>query len=213
MSFCKKCGSEIRGGAVFCHSCGFNIAENIPQPSELNSTINPVISSSIIRNVGILGKIKHFFTLKKCIALLVAILLTISTSGLLFYKSDEEKVFKLVNNLGKAMTEGNFEDMIECFEPKAQSQMKAIMNIGSAIGGDYLGGADLQDLWSLGSIQMADSSKDSKLVFTVHSLEFIDKNTAKLELSASCDSPSARHGIMKVIKIDGKWYFKEDGLL
>lgn len=212
MAFCKKCGNEIREGAAFCHSCGFKISDDISLSPEANSILNSEFSSSVIKKVGIAEKIKSFFTLKKCIALLLAIVLVIPVSGLIFYKSDEEKIFDLVNNLGESMTEGDFEKMIECFEPKAQNQMKALMNIGSAIGGNYLGGADLQDLWSLGSIQMADSSNGSKLVFTVHRLEFIDENTAELELSASCDSPSAKHGVMKATKIGSKWYFKEDGL-
>lgn len=212
MAFCKKCGAEIRGEAAFCHSCGFKIADDISLPPEANSILNSAVSGSTIKKVGIFEKIKNYFTLKKCIALLLAILLIIPVSGFLFYKSDEEKIFDLVNNLGQAMTEGDFEKTIECLEPQAQNQMKALMNIGSAVSGNYLKGVSLQDLWSLGSISMSNSSEGSKLVFTVHRLEFIDENTAELELSVSCDSPSAKHGILEVIKIDGKWYFKEDGL-
>lgn len=31
MQFCKKCGSELKGGAEYCSQCGMKIEEMIPQ--------------------------------------------------------------------------------------------------------------------------------------------------------------------------------------
>lgn len=211
MAFCKNCGAEINDEAYFCHSCGLNTADDLIKPSiKKSSAFSQILA--VISKISLPAKFKKILNWKSAVAVLIVIIFTVSSSFALFHKSDEDKIFALVNNLGEAMTEGDFEKMLECFEPKAQSQMEALMNIGSAVGGSYLGGADLRDLWSLGSIDMAGNAKDSKLVFTVHRLEFIDKTTAELELSASCDAPTASHGVMRVIKIDGKWYFEADKL-
>lgn len=214
MAFCRKCGTEIKEGAFFCHSCGFKITDDLIQPVDASNKTSWAIKNhfSFISKFFSPAKLKKFLNWKSTVVLSVAIMLIVSFAVVFFHKSDEEKIFSLVNNLGEAMTEGDFEKLLECFEPKSQSQMEAFMNIGSAIGGNYLGGADLRDIWSLGSIGMAGESDDSKLVFTVHRLDFIDKDTAELELSASCDSPSASHGVLKVIKIDGKWYFEAGSL-
>lgn len=31
MQFCKKCGSELKGGTEYCSQCGMKIEEMIPQ--------------------------------------------------------------------------------------------------------------------------------------------------------------------------------------
>lgn len=166
--------------------------------------------------IQFLNMFKKYFNWKSAVALFVAVLIAASASFMFFQESDEEKILNLsdeekilnlVSDLGESMSEGDFEGLLDCFDPKTRVQMKSLMSIGSAIGG-----VDLEDLWSLGSIQMAGDSSDLKIIFTVHDIDFSDESNAEVEISANVDVQPAMHVKVKVVKINGKWYFSDNNI-
>ena len=122
-------------------------------------------------------------------------------------KSDEEKIIERVNILSESLNEGDADKMMECFSPASRSQIKALMGLGSALLGTD---SDmLWEMWSLGSIQMTKGNE--KLLIKIHNIEINEDNTARVEISMSCDV-NERRETLKLIEIKDEWYFDENML-
>lgn len=142
---------------------------------------------------------------KRMIAVVLpAIIVIVSVLFVAFHKSDEDKIMSLTNELAVALNEGDSEKMLACFEPSVQAQMKSLMGLGSD-----LSGVNLWDLWSLGSVGISNSSKDSKLYITVYDISIKDDTTAEADIAIDYGKMGDDRDLMKCVKIDGKWYFAE----
>ena len=145
---------------------------------------------------------KHFSFLKIC-ALFLIVSIGISAYFIVFHKSDEEKIIDLADNLSIALNEGDFEKMLECFEPKYRNQLNAIMNSASSL----IGFIDLKDIWTLGSTGLS----DEEVQITINNIS-INNNQASAEISLNGGIYGSETTPVDLVKTNGKWYFKGDSL-
>ncbi len=182
--FCANCGRQLSADAVFCDRCG--------QQSGTVAVTAPVVNraSSSRRGVGT----------KSVVVAIVAVLL-VAVAFLIFHQSDEEKILSLAGTLEESLNEGDFEKMIGCFEPSVQNEVRVMMDTASAL----IGSVDLKDLWTIGSTEM---SHNDSIMVNVYRIE-VDGETAVADIGIEYGSREDREDI-ELVKIKGKWYFKDD---
>ena len=203
MAFCSKCGKENNDNSLFCEECGeklygTNSAEVTLQ--KFIQFVNAIIKKGLdfCKKKGLLFK---QLSPKKIGVGIIALSLVVTLCVTSLNKSDEDKIIELTNALAISINEGDYKKMIACFEPSAQNQMNALLNVGSSL----LGSVDLKDLWSLGAVGM---SQDEDVYISVYDIT-VEKDTASADISFSFDEgKSDAIGTVELVKLNGKWYFK-----
>ncbi len=208
--YCSKCGKENEDGSLFCSECGKNLHITSHAKVIINKAI-PLVNSLINNGIRFIKKKTCFFEKipkKLIVAIATAIVLVITLCITIFHKSDENKIIELTNELAYSINIGDYEKMISCFEPSAQNQTNALLNVGSSLLGSLsslLGSIDLKDMWTLGAVGM---SANEEVYICIYDIT-INKDTATADISFSFDEgKSDAIGTVGLIKIKGDWYFK-----
>ena len=201
--YCSKCGKENNECSLFCEECGKKLYGNNSAKVTIQKIIqltNPLIKKTI----DFFGEKCVFFkklSPKKIGVGIILLTLVFTLCFTVFHKSDEDKIIELTNTLAISINEGDYEKMIACFEPSAQNQMNALLNVGSSL----LGSINLKDLWSLGAVGI---SEDEDVYISVYDIT-VEKDTASADISFSFDEGKDNAiGTVELVKLDGRWYFK-----
>ena len=208
--YCPRCGKENDNDTLFCTACGEKIQD---RSNPINSAVQKVTKSArpIVEKTAVYIKEKSDIipkpSFKKILISAAVLLLAVALCFIIFHKSDEEKIMELTNELAISLNESDVEKMIECFEPAVQKQFSAILNTSGSLGFSGLGlSLDLKDMWTLGTGLM---SGGEDIYISVHKLTINDdKATADISFSFDEGKPNAI-GTVDLVKIKGKWYFKE----
>lgn len=209
--YCPKCGKENDSDTLFCTACGEKIQDktnliNTAAQKVVEST-RPIVEKTAVYIKGKSG-IMPKLSFKKIALAAIILLLMIVLCFVIFQKSDEEKIIELTNELAASMNESDVEKMIGCFEPAVQKQFNAILNTSGSLGFSGLGlSLNLKDMWTLGTGVM--SGYHGEIYISIHDIE-IDGDTATADISFSFDEGKKDSvGTVDLVKIKGKWYFKE----
>lgn len=198
--YCSKCGKENNENCMFCEECG----EKLHSTNSIKDTIQKA-RVTIKKGLDFCKKNGLFFkrlSPKMIGAALVALALAIALCVTILHKSDEDKIIELTNTLAASINEGDYEKMITCFEPATQNQMDALLNAGSLL----LGSVDIESIWSIGAVEM---SQNAEIYINIYDIT-VKKNSATADISFSFDEgKDDAIGTVQLVKIKGKWYFKE----
>ncbi len=198
-------GTEIQNEETYCQNFGESDEQSITENENINS--NFLNSPPEIEHKAVV-KLKRVFTIKRLIIIILSAIVITSLLCLFFQKRDEENILSITNELAIALNEGDYQKMVSCFEPSAQSAIKSTMDLGSD-----LFGTDLWNLWSLGSIGLSNSGKNSKIYITVYDLSITSDTTATADISIDYSTKDKDRNSVKYVKINGKWYFSIKNLM
>ena len=195
--YCSKCGVMLTEGAVFCSSCGARVELSVPPVQASNQyqfqqTVLPQKKSG-----GIL-KLAIFFILA---SVLVVAIYTLT-------KSTPEKT---LHKFEKSYNDMDFDKMLECMEPSAQSVFEGAQALLSGFTG-YDVDTILEGV--LGYTSWTSSESRPSVKFKSVDVNYLTKKMA--EVSFVCtyfdgEDYEYINDSMQMVKQDGKWYISVMG--
>ena len=217
MLYCVRCGAGYSNDAKFCGNCGAAIPfvdalGGIDAGTSSDRNRQPKIQAEPIENAGAeppwtkngRRPEKKTSLLVKLVSTVVLLVVAVFALAALL-NSDDEKIKNRLDTYAAAYTAGDFDKMVDCFDPKTKNTMKAIAGIGSA-----LIGIDVKDLFgAVMGIGPSVMSEDTTITITVHNIDHKSKTSAEVIISLNF-AGTQTDGKLEMMKtgnsLFGEWY-------
>jgi len=163
--FCPQCGTRNFDNARFCVNCGAAVC------------LPSAISSAAAKKAA-----RKSFSLKKFISVTLFLAVAV-TAGVWVYQkmneSDEDIIERRLQTFATAYSDGDFDKLVSCFDPKTKILLKSTAGIGSKLLG--LNVADLFGL--LMTVAPRLTPEDTTIEITVHKITFTSDTEAEADIT------------------------------